>query len=363
MRGGGGGAGCNEPGLACQLDAVGGVGRLRIEAVSGGCCFGDYVVRVSVRWLFLLFFLNAQFRLQLGWHAKWSHSHAITALAGNNVAGPVALPHVLYGLDQVGKPYLFLLLPALDLSVILIFSSSTYFLLASYPPFTRKIQSVSHPAVALSLVLRLLLCAASENMEGYLGKKGKRMGSRVKRFMRLQGAVLSNHQDAGSIPSWRVNLKDAIISCNAKRCKILIELYNNRLALYADTSRECLEWYDALRTAKRRANLTEAADDKENKNDNIVEAGHFASATSESLEEKEDKTRVHLGKNFKVVKPVSRCVPSSDSSDGSEEGQDDRGAIKNPSLLPGQVYEETPASMIFKQFVFPSKSMKSNAEG
>eukprot|EP00177_Eucheuma_denticulatum_P001628 GFKZ01002926.1.p2 GENE.GFKZ01002926.1~~GFKZ01002926.1.p2 ORF type:complete len:201 (+),score=32.36 GFKZ01002926.1:1443-2045(+) len=200
-------------------------------------------------------------------------------------------------------------------------------------------------------------------MEGYLGKKGKRMGSRVKRYMRLQGAVLSNHQDAGSIPSWRVNLKDAIISCNAKRCKIVIELFSNRLALYADTSRECLEWYDALRTAKRRANLTEAADEKENKDGNIVDAEQFASVTSDSLEKKEDKMRVDLGKNFKVVKPASRCAPSTDSSDGSEEGQDDRGVTQSPSLVPGQVYEETPASMIFKQFVFPSKSMKSHAEG
>lgn len=196
-------------------------------------------------------------------------------------------------------------------------------------------------------------------MEGYLGKKGKRMGSRVKRFMRLEGAVLSNHQDEDSLPSWRINLKDAAIACNAKRSKIAIEVYNNKLELYADTSRECLEWYDALRNAKRKANAHESGE-KENVHDseNHGPLTAYVSSTSESLEDREEKARAQLGRNFKVVKPASRNSNVLDFSDSSDHMDDDN---RDEKQMPGQLhaYEETPASMIFKQFTFPTKNVKS----
>lgn len=196
-------------------------------------------------------------------------------------------------------------------------------------------------------------------MEGYLGKRGKRMGSRVKRFMRLEGAVLSNHQDETSPPSWRINLKDAAITCNAKRSKIVIEVYSNKLELYADTSRECLEWYDALRNAKMKANVKEHKE-KENahSNENHDLITPYVSSTSESLEDREEKTRAQLSRNFKVVKPVSRHSHILDSSDGSDHLEDDSKDEK-PLQGSGLAYEETPASMIFKQFTFPTKNVKS----
>lgn len=190
-------------------------------------------------------------------------------------------------------------------------------------------------------------------MEGYLGKKGKRMGSRVKRYMRLDGAVLSNHHAAGAPPSWRVNVKEATISHNPKRHKVVIELYNNKLELYADSGRECSQWYEALRNAKKNAaaggNNEEGVADGNSENVNI----NMSRSVSESADDKEDaatKAREQLGKNFKVVKPVSRCAQSTDSS-GSDEAYEGEG----PLVVQGQVYEETPASMIFKQFTFPGK--------
>lgn len=196
-------------------------------------------------------------------------------------------------------------------------------------------------------------------MQGYLGKKGKRMGSRVKRFMRLEDAFLSNHQDENSHPSWRINLKDAVITCNAKRSKIVIEVYNNKLELYADTSRECLEWYNALRNAKRKANKPEF-EQKENvqDSDNCDPLTPHESSTSESLEDREQKVRAQLSRNFKVVKPVSHHPNTLDFSDSSDHLQEDN---RDEKQLPGQenAYEETPASMIFKQFTFPTKNVKS----
>lgn len=196
-------------------------------------------------------------------------------------------------------------------------------------------------------------------MEGYLGKKGKRMGSRVKRYMRLDGAVLSNHHSAGAPPSWRVNVKDASISSNPKRHKVVIELYNNKLELYTDSTRECTQWYEALRNAKKKAHLSARGEDKENgeaRDGNIVNADIFdlSKTMSGAVEDREGvavKARAELGKNFKVVKPPSRYTQSADSSDGSDEAYEGEGRL----VVQGQVYEETPASMIFKQFTFPAK--------
>lgn len=191
-------------------------------------------------------------------------------------------------------------------------------------------------------------------MEGYLGKKGKRMGSRVKRYMRLDGAVLSNHHAAGAPPSWRVNVKDATISYNPKRHKVVIELYNNKLELYADSTRECSQWYEALRNAKKNATLAAGDGNEEDGDGNEnIDNINMSRTMSESVTDREDaarKARAQLGKNFKVVKPASRYTRSSHSS-----GSDDAYEGEGPLVVQGQVYEETPASMIFKQFTFPAK--------
>lgn len=185
------------------------------------------------------------------------------------------------------------------------------------------------------------------------------MGSRVKRYMRLDGAVLSNHHAAGAPPSWRVNVKDAKISFNPKRHKVVIELYNNKLELYTDSARQCSQWYEALRNAKKNANLSATGENKENReardgNIENVDNINMSASMSALVEESEDvamKARADLGKNFKVVKPASRYAPSTDSSDGSDEAYEGEA----PLVVQGQVYEETPASMIFKQFTFPGK--------
>lgn len=188
-------------------------------------------------------------------------------------------------------------------------------------------------------------------MEGYLGKKGKRMGSRVKRYMRLDGALLSNHHDPGKPPTWRVNVREATISTNSKRHRISIELFNNKLELYADSAAECGRWYEALCVAKSIA-VAAKNEDKENKENNVADGNenvNMDSTTDGSIEHKESKVLEELGKNFKVVKPAAQARSS--ESSGSDEVYEGVQRL----VVQGQTYEETPASMIFKQFNFPAK--------
>lgn len=197
-------------------------------------------------------------------------------------------------------------------------------------------------------------------MEGYLGKRGKRMGSRVKRYMRLEGAILSNHHTANESPTWRVDIKDAIITCNTKRNRIIVELFSNKLELFAESSRECEQWYTALTKAQHKQppiapspTTTEQTSTVENNSPlpqtpQPQEQFKLAAIPSNSLQDKDANQRTQLGKNFKVVKPQStlRSDISSAASDDAYDG--------DQLIVQGQVYEETPASMIFKQFNFPS---------
>lgn len=179
------------------------------------------------------------------------------------------------------------------------------------------------------------------------------MGSRVRRFMRLQGPLLSNHHAVNVPPTWRVNIKDATITCNTKRNRIILELYANKLELFAESSSECTQWYEALTNAKSRATLSATANTgKENESARTSSEGDPAKLISLASEPSDqvDKRVSNLGKGFKVVKPQVRRsqAASSASSDECYEGD-------QPLVVQGQLYEETPASMIFKQFNFPAK--------
>lgn len=187
------------------------------------------------------------------------------------------------------------------------------------------------------------------------------MGSRVKRYMRLDAAFLSNHHTPNEPPTWRVNIKDAHISCNTKKNRITIDLYGNKLELYADTSHDCDLWYDALTASKAKANLSNPssshANGKENNQpSNQTHDPRLINMQSCDMPDPENnrssKRASDLGKNFKVVKPQPSnnnvLAQSSAASDDPYDGQ-------QPLAVNGQVYEETPASMIFKQFNFPAK--------
>eukprot|EP00173_Palmaria_palmata_P001414 Plantae.Rhodophyta-Palmaria_palmata.ctg17846.p1 GENE.Plantae.Rhodophyta-Palmaria_palmata.ctg17846~~Plantae.Rhodophyta-Palmaria_palmata.ctg17846.p1 ORF type:complete len:206 (-),score=38.43 Plantae.Rhodophyta-Palmaria_palmata.ctg17846:211-828(-) len=199
------------------------------------------------------------------------------------------------------------------------------------------------------------------HMEGYLSKKGKRIGSRVKRYMKLEGTTLSNHHSPDVPATWQVSIKDATVTANPRRKKLIIELYQAKMELYCDTRQECEKWVECLGQARKLLKETESEGDKENAGaaaNAALEREQAASVAArieeEALAEAErskPRTVNNLSKSFKVVKPAVRVQSSDGESDeGFEEDEDDDDAHQ-PRNGP-RIYEETPNSMIFRQFAF-----------
>lgn len=191
------------------------------------------------------------------------------------------------------------------------------------------------------------------NMEGYLSKKGKWIGSRVKRYMKLDGTILSNHHSPEAPATWQVSMKDASFTSSPKRKKVVIELYNARMELYCDTKAEVEEWMKAFAKARKSLQCKDS-----------VKKNLSTSANSEALQSDlaivtEEKSRPidTLSMSFKVVKPVMRKVDSDqiESDDDEEKDTDDNPNDDEKNRQPRngpRIYEETPNSMIFKQFAF-----------
>lgn len=189
-------------------------------------------------------------------------------------------------------------------------------------------------------------------MEGYVSKRGKRMGSRVKRFMKLEGSVLSNHYSADGQATWTVNIRDAIITCSSKRNKVCIELFRNKLEFFTDSIEECEHWYEALMNAKSLANINRVQSMTLNGLKQDCESFNEVKIVSVASDEIAEK-RNEFGRGFKVVNPVA--VKKGFSSDDSD---DDTIPRENSLIANSLNYEETPASMIFKQFHYPVESGK-----
>jgi hypothetical protein len=197
-------------------------------------------------------------------------------------------------------------------------------------------------------------------MEGYMSKKGKRIGSRVKRYMKLEGTTLSNHHSPEAPATWQVSIKDATVTANPKRKKLTIEMYNAKMELYCDSKSECEQWMECLAAARKA--LKKEEEDKENSaaaaQSEAKKAAALAAvsagpapAESDKKGTRDERALTALSKSFKVVKPVVRTVESADSSDDEFADDADLSAEHQPRNGP-RIYEETPNSMIFKQFAF-----------
>lgn len=190
-------------------------------------------------------------------------------------------------------------------------------------------------------------------MEGYLSKKGKWMGSRVKRYMKLDGTILSNHHNPETPATWQVSIKDASFTGSLKRKKLVIELYNAKMELYCDKKAEFDKWMEAF------ANARKALECKDNGKESLnISANSKAFHGDLNIVVKE-KSRPPgtLSMSFKVVKPVVREISSNELESDDDEDynsdaklNDDR-KDHHPRNGP-RIYEETPNSMIFKQFAF-----------
>lgn len=217
-------------------------------------------------------------------------------------------------------------------------------------------------------------------MEGYLNKRGKRIGSRVRRYMRLEGCFLSNHHAKHLAPTWRVSIKTATITCLLKKHRLTLELYDTRLELYAESPNECEQWYEALAYAKTLASLDDnkkssnfvrkkiikndhhLQDEQKNKENNNV-----TQVDSGVSEARATHRLTDLSSHFKVVKPENTSACYSDGSDDQLLQQLQEPQQQQTLFFPtsmdlhaghSSTYEETPASMIFKQFNFPMMNSK-----
>lgn len=218
-------------------------------------------------------------------------------------------------------------------------------------------------------------------MEGYLNKRGKRIGSRVRRYMRLEGCYLSNHHAKNLPPTWRVSIKTATITCLLKKHRLTLELYNTRLELFAESPNECQQWYDALTNAKTLASLDDIKSSSFVRKKRIQQEDNHQLRNEQKNKENNNVTQVDSGVsearathrltdlslNFKVVKPENTSACHSDGSDDQLLQQLQQPQHHQTLFFPSSmdlhadhsgVYEETPASMIFKQFNFPTMNSK-----
>lgn len=187
-------------------------------------------------------------------------------------------------------------------------------------------------------------------MQGYVTKRGKRIGSRVKRYMRLYGPILSNHHTDKDDPTWTVNISDAIITCSTKKNRVTIELFRNKLEIFTDTPEECETWYEALMNEKCKASLG-LIRSPTGDNSGVTKLNNvkIVGMASNELALK----RNEFSRGFKVIgdEGVENVVKKQSSS--LDDSDDDALPPGDTLIVNGQPYEETPASMIFKQFNSP----------
>lgn len=197
-----------------------------------------------------------------------------------------------------------------------------------------------------------------------LAKKGRRYGSRVRRYMRLKGSVLSNHRAKDEPATWSVSLQEATVSGNPRKKKIVLELYDIALELYTETRDDCSKWLEALGAACR-GQVVETLKQTDSDKLNSSRPGSHRQVTiaqehNTSQEQSKAKDRLisALNRSFKVVKPQTTVADEDEDDDneayeGAFPDAEQRGP--QPQNAAGAIYEESPTSIIFKQFKFPNK--------
>lgn len=80
---------------------------------------------------------------------------------------------------------------------------------------------------------------------GWLAKRGKRLGSRVDRFVTLRGCVLANARAEGARPSWAINIRGAKVVAGEAR-EIIIRLHKTTVAFFAPSEEAHESWIKAL---------------------------------------------------------------------------------------------------------------------
>ena len=86
---------------------------------------------------------------------------------------------------------------------------------------------------------------ADLRVAGWLSKRGKRLGTRVERFVTLRGCILANARAEGARPSWAINVRGAKVYGGDAR-EIVIQLQKNAVSFYAPSDDAHERWLKAL---------------------------------------------------------------------------------------------------------------------
>jgi hypothetical protein len=227
--------------------------------------------------------------------------------------------------------------------------------------------------------------------------------------MKLEGHVLSNHHAPDDPPTWQISVKDATVTANPRKRRFVLELYNAKMELICDSKEECDRWVAAISSGKETSHKGDGggAGDYDNKENKAATSQSPATvlpsiigqpnrnepklATDEDPTGKK-KALDNLSKSFKVVKPPPKPSETNSADIKSSEPleskalkvvkpirrsgkdiADDVGSIDSemdeefaadanveeedahqPKNGKGRIYDDTPNSMIFKQFAFKS---------
>ncbi|KAA8494536.1 Myosin light chain kinase A [Porphyridium purpureum] len=90
-------------------------------------------------------------------------------------------------------------------------------------------------------------------LEGYLMKAGKATKMKVRRFLRLHGAVLSSHKDQGAPPSWEKSVLECKVYAGTKPGQLFVEMADRKLELFASSSEEQEAWVRAFEDASNQS--------------------------------------------------------------------------------------------------------------
>lgn len=100
---------------------------------------------------------------------------------------------------------------------------------------------------------------SNSNMQlnGWLSKKGKRLGSRIDRFFELSGSVLSNARSEHSRPTWSVNVRGSRVLSGPGR-EIVFKVNKSVTTFYAPNAQVHQQWIKALQSVS--GNVTDYYD-------------------------------------------------------------------------------------------------------
>lgn len=96
--------------------------------------------------------------------------------------------------------------------------------------------------------------AESENVEpirraGWLAKEGKRLKGKAKRYLVLEGSILSHHVKENTPPTWELNVDDIKVTLGERHLEFSISSGGRSVAFFTENEDDLVGWVKALKNA------------------------------------------------------------------------------------------------------------------